>query len=276
MKLFFTLFITIIISMGLLSFFRKEKEPETKKNTTILGMVLLEESNSMDFKKVVTELRNKWKLKVDDKESSDEASVLLVEGYNIAIANMPLPIPGDEVKTTAEYNYLWKNGIIEAAKHQGHIILSILNAGKNPIKENLLYSKVASAVLNNSKSLGMYIGGRTLLLKKDFYLANTETMAEDDLPLYNWIYFGLRQENGKNSVYTFGLADFNKKEMEIVNSSHSLEDLNEMVFNLAHYVIENDVTLKDGETIGISAEQKLKIRESKGKFLDGTTLKIEF
>ncbi|MGV3586638.1 MAG: DUF4261 domain-containing protein [Adhaeribacter sp.] len=101
-------------------------------------------------------------------------------------------------------------------------------------------------------------------------------MAEDDLPLYNWIYFGLRQENEKQSVYTYGLADFNKKEMEIVNSRHSLEELNEMIFNLAHYVIENDVTLKDGETIGISAEQKLRISESKGKFLDGTTLKIEY
>lgn len=262
--------------MGLLSFFKKEKKPEIRKSTTILGMVLLEESNSMDIKKVVAELRTKWKLKVDDKESSNEASVLVVEGYNIALANMSFPIPNDEITTTAEYNYLWKNGINEATKHQGHIILSIINAGKVPIKENLLYSQVASAVLNNSKSLGMYIGGRTLLLKKDFYLANTEIMAQDDLPLYNWIYFGLRQEDGKQSVYTFGLADFNKKEMEIVNSSHSLEELNEMIFNLAHYVIENDVTLQDGETIGISAEQKLRISESQGRFLDGTTLKIEY
>ncbi|MGV3586637.1 MAG: hypothetical protein ACO1OF_06530 [Adhaeribacter sp.] len=117
MKLFFTLFIIIIITMSLLSFFRKEKESKTKKNSPILGMVLLEESNSMDIKKVVAELRTKWKLDVDDKESTDEASVLVVEGYNIALANMSLPIPGDEVKTAAEYNYLWKNGKEEATKH---------------------------------------------------------------------------------------------------------------------------------------------------------------
>jgi hypothetical protein len=262
--------------MSLLSFFRKEKRPKTNKSLPILGMVLLEVPNSMDIKKVVAELRTKWKLKVDDKEISDEASVLVIEGYTIALGNMSMPIPGNEIKTTAEYNYLWKNGINEATNHQGHIILSIINAGKAPIKENLLYSKVASAVLNNSKSLGVYIGGRTLLLKRNFYLANTEMMAEDDLPLYNWIYFGLRQEGGKQSAYTFGLADFNKKEIEIVNSSHSLEDLNEMIFNLAHYVIENDVTLRSGETIGISAEQKLKVSETKGKFLDGSTLRIEY
>ena len=64
--------------------------------------------------------------------------------------------------------------------------------------------------------------------------------------------------------------------MEIINSSHSLEELTEIMFNMAHYVIAFDETLKHGETIGISAEQKLKITESKGKYVDGSTLKIKY
>ncbi|MCH5715516.1 DUF4261 domain-containing protein [Niabella hibiscisoli] len=101
-------------------------------------------------------------------------------------------------------------------------------------------------------------------------------MSEEDLPLYNWICFGLRKERGKQSVYTYGLADFGKQEMEIIDSEKSLEELNEMMFNLAHYVIAYDVILKDGETIGVSAEQKLKITESEGKFTAGKTFKIEY
>ncbi|RCW90845.1 DUF4261 domain-containing protein [Winogradskyella arenosi] len=130
--------------------------------------------------------------------------------------------------------------------------------------------------MNNSKAIGIYIGGRTLVLKKDFYQANVEMMSKEDLPLYNWIYFGLRKENGKQSVYTYGLADFGKMEMEIVEFEKAIEELNEMIFNLSHYVIAHDVTLKDGETTGISAEQKLRISQSKGKFLEGKTLKIKY
>jgi len=52
--------------------------------------------------------------------------------------------------------------------------------------------------------------------------------------------------------------------------------LGEMMSNLANYVIAYDVTLKDGETFGLSAEQKLKISESKGRFLEGKTLKIKY
>jgi len=262
--------------MGIFSIKKKESKSEQKSGSIILGMILLEESNSLKIKNVVKELREKWKLKMDDKETGDEASVLEIEGYKVALGNMDIPIPGDEIKTTAEYNYFWKNGVEEATKHKGHIILSILNAGINPVKENLLFSKVASSILNNSKAIGVYIGGRTLLLKKDFYQYNVDGMSEDNLPLYIWIYFGMRNENGEQSIYTYGLSDFNKKEMEIINSTHPHNELSEMMFSLVHYVIASNVTLKNGETIGMSEEQKLTITESKGKYLDGNTLKIEY
>ncbi|CAL2078728.1 DUF4261 domain-containing protein [Tenacibaculum sp. 190524A05c] len=276
MKKTITLILLGMLSLGLFSFIKKDKKKTTNSSSVILGMVLLEDPNSFDLKKTINELRTKWKLKVDESESDDKAAVLLINDYRIVIANIAAPIPGKEVENAAEFNYFWKNGAQEASKHKGHIVVSIMNAGKNPVQENVLYSKIASAVMNNSSSLGIYIGGRTLVLKKDFYLANVEMMTEEDLPLYNWIYFGIKQLNGKQSVYTYGLSDFGKMEMEIIDSNKSIQEINEMMFNITHYVIAYNVTLRDGETIGLSAEQKLKISESKGKFLGGNTLKIKF
>ena len=260
--------------MGLFSFFSKEKKSETSKN--ILGMVLLEEPNSMDIKKVVSELREKWNLKVDDTESDNETSVLEINGYKVAIAHINAPIPAEEIGNTADYNYFWKNGKEEATKHKGHIIVCIMNAGKDPVEENKLYTKIASSVLDSCKSIGIYIGGRTLLLKKDFYQSLTQEMSDTSLPLYNWIYFGIRKENGKNSMYSYGLADFNKTEIEILETTHSIEEINEMMLNLVNYILLSDVTLKNGETIGFTAEQKLKITISKGKFINGKTIKVAF
>ena len=45
---------------------------------------------------------------------------------------------------------------------------------------------------------------------------------------------------------------------------------------MAAYVIEYDVTLNDGETIGFSAEDKHAITRSEGAALPGMTLKIEY
>jgi hypothetical protein len=274
MKKILILIFSVIVIMGLFSFFNKEKKSETSK--IILGMILLEEPNSLNIKKVVAELREKWNLKVDDKETSNETSVIEIDGYKIAIANMNIAIPGNEIETTAEFNYLWKNGKEEANKHKGHIILSIMDAGKNPVEENKLYTKIVSSVLNNSKSIGVYIGGRTLLLKKDFYQSLTQEMSDDNLPLYNWIYFGIRTKNGLNSMYTYGLADFNKTEIEILNTKHSIEETNEIMLNLVNYILVSDITLKNGETIGFTEEQKLKITISKGQFIEGKSIKVEF
>lgn len=277
MKIKLFSFPIFIFTMTLFSSFTKENSKENQnKKELLLGMVLLEEANSMKINSVVDELRKKWKLKVDDKESSNESSVLTIEKYQIAIGNMAIPVPGNEIEETAAFNYYWANGKVESKKQKGHIIVSILNGGTNPIKENLLFNKVVSSILNNSKSIGVYIGGRTLLLSKDFYQDNLEDISETNLPINNLIYFGIRKKNNKNSVFTYGLKDFKKQEMEIVESNHSLEDLLEMMYNLTSYVLENDVILNDGETIGMSEEQKLKIKLSKGKYLDEQTLKIDY
>lgn len=270
------LLLTTILSMGFFNFLKKDRTTSVNPSDSILGMILLDQPGSLNINKVTDELTTRWNLKIDEKSVSNETSVLFIEGYKIAITSLPLPIPSEEVTAAAEFNYYWPNGVEEASKHKGHIMLSILNAGKNTVQENLLFSKIASSIMNNSQSMGIYLGSRSLVLKKDFYENALLTMSDQHLPLHIWIYFGFRTENGKQSGYTYGLTEFGKKEMEIIDSSRSLEELNEIMYNMIHYVLAYNVNLRSGETIGISAEQKLMITESRGHFIEGNTLKIGY
>lgn len=242
----------------------------------LLGMVLLEEPNSLNLEGFFTELKDRWHLDIKNTDAKDHIAVFDANGYDIAVAHMPFPVPGKEIQHAAKLSYLWKNADDEISRSKSHIVLTLTKPGNDPVAENLLYSKIASSLMNNSKSIGIYIGGRTLVLRKDFYQENLQSMSADDLPLFIWLYFGLIKENGKQFIYTYGLADFGKKEMEIIDSEHSNSELTELMFNMAHYVIASDVELQDGETIGMSAEQTLKISESTGRYLEGTTLKIAY
>ena len=85
---------------------------------------------------------------------------------------------------------------------------------------------------------------------------------ENALPVLDWVYFGLCQSEEGNNVYTYGMTAFGKEEMEILGSKHGLT--------------ESDVTLHEGETLGVSKEQKLPIIRSKGVSVEGMTLKIEY
>ena len=90
-----------------------------------------------------------------------------------------------------------------------------------------------------------------------------------------WIYIGLKKIETGNCAYTYGLKDFQKTEIEIVNSKLSLEELFDFLFNISSYIIENNITLKNGETIGLTADQKAPIKLSKGQFVEGQSLKLE-
>jgi len=273
MKNLFKYILTGIILICLVGF-KKIDNPIASK--PLLGMILIADAKPIQIDKALAELKTKWKLTITKNEADKNSLMLTINNYKIAIAHITMPVPFEEIKSVAEYNYFWVNGANEAIKHQSHIILSILDAGKDPIKENILFNKVAAALLNNNNALGIYMGSRTLLLKKDFYLENTTSMTNQDLPIYNWIYFGMQQENGNHSIYTYGLTDFNKSEMEIINSNHSFDELHELMFNMVHYVLASDITLHDGETIGMSDTQKLEITLSKGKYVEGETLKISY
>lgn len=79
-----------------------------------------------------------------------------------------------------------------------------------------------------------------------------------------------------NSGYTYGLKEFSKTEMEIINSSKSLEDVRDLLFNMVHYVLDNNVEFKDGQTCGVSEEERISITFSKGKLVEGETFKLAF
>ena len=52
-------------------------------------------------------------------------------------------------------------------------------------------------------------------------------------------------------------------EIEIRDSTESADDTVGLAFNIAHYLLDSGPILKDGDTIGLSAEQRLKISHTK-------------
>lgn len=76
--------------------------------------------------------------------------------------------------------------------------------------------------------------------------------------------------------YTYGMEQFGKEEMEILDANAQPSDVRNFLLDLVSYVLESGETLNDGETIGFSMEDKHSITRREGVSLPGTTLKISF
>ena len=151
-----------------------------------------------------------------------------------------------------------------------------MNGGQDQVKRFKIFTKVLCSLLRTTNSIGVDKGNQSLLIPKEEYLDAAASMSDDYLPLNLWIYFGLSTTDKGRSGYTYGMKEFNKTEMEVLNSSKSLEDIRGFLFNITHYVLDYDVTFQDGQTCGLSEEEKIAISVSKGKFVDGDTLKLAY
>lgn len=80
----------------------------------------------------------------------------------------------------------------------------------------------------------------------------------------------------KGFCYTFGLESFGYKDLEIIDSRRPFEATQELMYNIAYFVLDSGIHLSDCETIGLSATQRLKISHCPGVFPEGETIKIKF
>ena len=55
----------------------------------------------------------------------------------------------------------------------------------------------------------------------------------------------------------------------------SNREVYDLFINILNYGLAYDVTLKHGETIGFSEDEKIKIIESEAVYVDGNSLKLE-
>ena len=247
-------------------------------STAFTGFVLLNETK-FDRNKFLKDLKEDWKITLDlgDDSENKEKDMLVgnVGDIMVAVALMPAPIPNNEAVDNAKTNYRWKDAVKVAEEHKAHILVSLLRE-PNLVEGAKLYTKIISALTKQDNCTGINVLGT--VLNPDMYRDFTKYYEENDMfPVENMIFIGLYASEGeKINAYTYGMEGFGKKEMEILSSSQSPEDVYYFLQGVADYVITSDVILQDGETIGFSAEQKIPISQSKGIAVNGTTLKLAY
>ncbi len=239
-------------------------------------MVMLRGDNSFERDTFVGDFKSHYKDTIKEPTGDNGSFVFDSNGEMVAIGYMPVPIPAGDIEGAAQYAYNWQTALEDTKEHKSHLIVTLMPGGQDQIKRFRIFTNVLSSILRTTNSIGVYKGNQSLLIQKEDYLSEADTMSDDYLPLNLWIYFGLRTSDKGKSGYTYGLKEFKKSEMEVVNSSKSLEDIRGFLFNISHYVLDYDVIFKDGQTCGVSEEEKIKISMSKGEFVDGDTLKFDY
>ena len=258
-----------------MSFVEKgDKNMETKNIGQFCGSVLLSE-DCWDRKQLLAQLEEEWEIDFSSGDSLiDEVSIVgEVDGCEVVISKFPVPVPDQEAEINAENNFMWEDAVEVARRHKAHIVVAVLGNEGSPLERGIIYTKILATCTKQKSAIGVFASG--VVFEPSYYYEAAQLIKENVVPVANLVWIGLYGSDEGISAYTYGMEDFGKREMEIINSKKGLEEVYDFIASIAAYVLADDVELKDEETIGFSENDKHKIVCSQGvAFPDIDTLKI--
>ncbi|MBO7515970.1 MAG: DUF4261 domain-containing protein [Lachnospiraceae bacterium] len=255
----------------------QEREERAKGAGRFIAFVLLKDP-VWDHEQFEKEFASEWGLKLSAPKTDDEKNPTLVysvengdAGIFLAVGLIDRPIPDGEAEFHAQFNYMWKDAVAITKTHQAHMIVTVMGA-PNPMEAGVLFAKALTTFCRSGNTLGVYYND--VVAEPRFLVDASALIKQNQFPMLSLIWFGLGRSEHGVSAYTCGLTKFGRDDMEIVDSSASPAELRSMLLDFTAYVIGADVILHDGETIGFTNEQRLKIVRSKGVNVSGDSLKI--
>ena len=257
---------------------KNDGKPVDRKDV-FLGFVLLEKAH-WDKGRLIADLKAEWDIDVpeedkDDRKDNGDSLVFEAGDMIAAVSLMHGPVPGGEAEDNAENNYMWPDAVKAAQSHAAHIMVTVLGKETDVRLRGQFFVKLAAACCRQPGVLGVYTSG--VVFEPSVYADMAGVMKEGELPLNNWIWFGLHRREGGVCGYTYGMDVFGKEELEVLDADADPLAVREFLVSLAGYVIGSDVTLNDGETIGFSQGDRHRITRSPGVALpDQPTLKVSF
>ncbi|MFQ7280636.1 MAG: DUF2185 domain-containing protein [Bacteroides caccae] len=204
-------------------------EEETDHKGSFAGSVLLSKAE-WDKEQLIRDLREEWGI-VDeepdegdeDVENSDDAVVMRVGNMMLIVTLFHGHIPDNEAEINAENNYMWPEAVEVAKAHKAHIMVAVLGEEEKLLERGKLFTKAMAVCCKQKYATGVYTSG--VVFEPRFYEGLADMLKEDELPIFNWVWFGLYRSEGGLNGYTYGMDVFGKEEMEVLNTDAEPEEL---------------------------------------------------
>ncbi len=178
-------------------------------------------------------------------------------------APMPAPIPWCDLEGPCQTARWWPEAEQVLRKHTHHFIVSLMGGPDGPLERHIWLTKFVAAVMELSDAAGVYWGSGTVVHSPKLFCDLAEVASPDDFMPQLWIDMRIWGDE-KHRVYfaTTGMAAFGLLEIEVDGAKWDPSELAEFCGNIATYVIKRGESIPDGNTLGRSAKEKIKVRHA--------------
>ncbi|KKM60397.1 hypothetical protein LCGC14_1542240 [marine sediment metagenome] len=213
-----------------------------------------------------------------DTDEKDDTLSFRVGSFDIILAKMPAPIPWSDLEGPCATSTLWPKAGEQVKGHEIHWIVTV-SGESSPLELSTLLTQVTASVMAACPSaLGVYWGNARLVVPKNIFIDFAKEVLPHGPPLHIWVDFRVGKDTEKSSSgFTSGMAALGHLEFEAQGSPEPPGELRERLLSLAGYVVENGPAIKDGDTIGEDANERIRIVYAKSAFGHrGQVMRLEY
>lgn len=258
----------------------KEKKPEDVKSH--IAMIMTSVPRPLDETVISNSLREDWRMDADVKnfKSQDGVYAFEIDTYQVGIGLIPATIPQQELEYPISTAWYWENAQQEISAHQSHYVVFVSSKTATSLKILTFLTKLVFSLSKRLDTVAIYWGQSAQVFQPSFYYANCDGFIEDDTnyPLPIWIKItGFENSDGSLYLYSKGLSAFKQRELEIISYQGSFLDGYFFLTDLANYLLINGPVIKDGDTVGESETERIKVIFKKSDlFPEQDVLSLQF
>jgi hypothetical protein len=198
----------------------------------------------------------------------------------VAVAPMPAPYPWSDLEGPCATSWMWPKATPATTmrRHRSHVIVTLLNGSSDPIKRRHLLTQILKLAADLPGVIGIFWPEATVVHFPPLFIkmaSSTENPQVSMLCL--WADFRVvRNPDQSFGLFTTGLKPLGHLELEIPSISMQPAELRQWAMNIVTYLMDPKTNVKNGDTIGISAQQQLRVRHVPSQFPErGTVMRLE-
>jgi hypothetical protein len=217
-------------------------------------------------------------------KESKQGFILSVNGVDVVVLSMPEPLPFDAYDAAASGSMLWREAKPQLGQNKAHVVVATMREAKThpeALAGAFAVTIVSAAVIRLTQAIGVIFNpALTAFPAQVFHDMAVELAQKRQIPEMLWVSLdflrGPNTASGQPTVglNTMGLFPFIGREIEFDPVPWAPGEVAQRVVGLCQYLILNGLVIKDGDTVGNTNEEKLRVSYAQGTRLPAPVLKI--
>lgn len=209
-----------------------------------------------------------------DVSAAGRGFVLTANGKRLSVLLVEQPLPRDAYERALSLDRVWPAAAEAMQRQRAHAIVGMVDAAEDhggALEGAACATLVAAALATLLPALAVIWAAGATITDPPRFVESAKGLARRQLPSDLWVSLafldGPPSATGERTlaVLTTGLQPFVGREIEFLPTALSPYELARRVIGLGQYLIQSGPVIRDGETVGITETERIRVRFADGQ-----------